>query len=222
MSGKSAPNVVWHQGVITRTDREQLNGHRGFTLWFTGFSAAGKSTLAVATENALFRNGYRTYVLDGDNIRHHLNRDLGFSAREREENIRRIAEVARLFTDCGIINLTAFISPYRQDRRMAKSLCQPGDFIEIHVDCPLAVCEQRDPKGMYKKARQGAIKEFTGINAPYEPPENPDIYLRTDLAPVSACVGQIMTYLDRHNLLSPLESPQRRDQRGPRDDKIAV
>lgn len=222
MDGERAPHVVWHQGVVSRVDREQLNGHRGFTLWFTGLSAAGKSTLAVAAEKALFNNGYRTYVLDGDNIRHHLNKDLGFSARDREENIRRIAEVARLFTDCGIINLTAFISPYRQDRLMAKQLCQPGDFIEIYVDCPLGVCEERDPKGMYKKARQGVIKEFTGINAPYEPPENPEIYLRTDLAPVAACVGQIMSYLDRHNLLSPLASSQNRENRGPRDDKIAV
>lgn len=190
------PNVVWHQSTVTRGDRERLKGHRGFTLWFTGLSAAGKSTLAVASESALFQRGCHTYILDGDNIRHGLNKNLGFSHEDRTENIRRIAEVAHLFRDCGIINLTAFISPYHQDREIARRLSNDDSFIEVFVDCPLPVCEQRDPKGMYLKARQGVIKEFTGISAPYEPPTNPEIHLRTDCMTCQDCVQIILTYLE--------------------------
>jgi adenylylsulfate kinase len=195
MVEKKATNIYWHQGTIAKPDREHLNGHRGFTIWFTGLSAAGKSTLAVATEQALYERGYHTYILDGDNIRHGLNKNLGFSPEDRTENIRRIGEVARLFTDCGIINLTAFISPYCCDRQAARALSKEGDFIEVFVNCPVEVCELRDPKGAYKKAREGAIKEFTGISAPYEAPENPEIHLCTDKMSVEECVRTILDYL---------------------------
>jgi adenylylsulfate kinase len=203
MKMKKIPSadLVWHVGMVSHLDRERINGHRGFTLWFTGLSAAGKSTLAVATEMALFRRGCRTYVLDGDNIRHGLNSNLGFSPEDRTENIRRIAEVAHLFRDCGIINLTAFISPYRMDRWLARQLSSDGSFIEIFVDCPVEVCEQRDPKGMYKMARQGIIPSFTGISAPYEAPEAPEIHLRTDISSIDACVRSILDYLEEHRYI---------------------
>ena len=190
-----ATNVFWHEGGITRADRERLKGHKSFTIWFTGLSGSGKSTLAVATEKALFESGYHTYILDGDNVRHGLNKNLGFSSRDREENIRRIGEVAKLFRDCGIINMTAFISPYRNDRQLARDLCEAGNFIEVFVDCPLEVCEKRDPKGVYQKARKGIIKEFTGISAAYEVPEQPEIHLRTDESSVEACVRKILNFL---------------------------
>ncbi len=195
MTRQKASHIHWHHGAITRSDREKLNGHRGFTIWFTGLSAAGKSTLAVAVEEALYERGCHTYILDGDNIRHGLNKNLGFSPEDREENIRRIGEVAKLFRDCGIINMTAFISPYRKDRRIARELAKEDEFIEVFVDCPVEVCEQRDPKGAYKKAREGIIKEFTGISAPYEAPQNPEIHLETDKMSVEACVQVIMNYL---------------------------
>jgi adenylylsulfate kinase len=193
-----ATHIYWHYGDVNRLDRERQNGHRGFTLWFTGLSASGKSTLAVATERALYDNGYRTYILDGDNIRHGLNTNLGFSPEDRTENIRRIGEVAKLFTDCGVINLTAFISPYRQDRDKVRSIFSDGDFIEVFVDCPLDICEQRDPKAMYKRARAGEIKQFTGIDAPYEEPLQPEIQLRTDQLSLEECVKQILSYLNEH------------------------
>ena len=194
-------NIYWHDGAITRSDREHLNGHRGFTIWFTGLSASGKSTLAVATEKTLYERGYHTYILDGDNVRHGLNKNLGFSPEDRMENIRRIGETANLFRDCGIINLTAFISPYRKDRQTARALYNDNSFIEVFVDCPLEVCEQRDPKGVYKKARQGIIKEFTGIDAPYEAPENPEVHLRTDKMSVEECVELIINYLIMHKYI---------------------
>jgi len=201
MTEQKATNIYWHQGAITRPDRERLNGHRGFTIWFTGLSASGKSTLAVAAEEALYERGFHTYILDGDNIRHGLNKNLGFSPEEREENIRRIGEVAKLFRDGGIINMTAFISPYRKDRQLARDLGGGDDFIEVFVDCSLDVCEARDPKGAYKKAREGTIKEFTGISAPYESPENPDIHLHTDRMSVEECVEVILDYLIKSNYL---------------------
>ena len=194
-------NIYWHAGAITRSDRERLNGHRGFTIWFTGLSASGKSTLAVAMEKALYERGYHTYILDGDNVRHGLNKNLGFSPEDRMENIRRIGETANLFRDCGIINLIAFISPYRKDRQTARALYNDDSFIEVFVDCPLKVCEQRDPKGVYKKARQGIIKEFTGIDAPYDAPENPEVYLRTDKMSVEECVELIINYLIGHKYI---------------------
>lgn len=195
MSLHKATNIHWHQGAIRRADRERMKGHRSFTLWFTGLSASGKSTLASAVEQALFERGVHTYILDGDNIRHGLNRNLGFSPEDREENIRRIGEVAKLLRDAGIINMTAFISPYIKDRQLARDLGIVEDFIEVFVDCPVEICEARDPKGMYKKAREGLIKEFTGVSAPYEAPENPEIRLRTDSMTVEQCVQAILDYL---------------------------
>ena len=201
MVEQKATNIYWHQGAITRADRERLNDHRGLTIWFTGLSSAGKSTLAVATEENLYERGYHTYILDGDNIRHGLNKNLGFSPEDRTENIRRISEVAKLFLDAGIINLTAFISPYRKDRQAAREISNDGSFVEVFVDCPVDVCEQRDPKGAYKKAREGIIKEFTGISAPYEAPENPEIHLRTDKISVEECVEVIIDYLIRQRFI---------------------
>ena len=201
MTEQKAKNIVWHAGTVKKEDRERSKNHRGFTIWFTGLSASGKSTLAVATEEALHQRGCHTYILDGDNIRHGLNKNLGFSPEDRTENIRRIAEVANLFCDAGIINLTAFISPYREDRQAARECGKDNIFIEVFVDCPVEVCEQRDPKGAYKKAREGIIKEFTGISAPYEPPENPEIHLRTESMSVDECVGAILNYLEEHNYI---------------------
>jgi adenylylsulfate kinase len=195
MTIQKATNIYWHKGAITRGDRERPSNHRGFTIWFTGLPSSGKSTLAVALEEALYEKGCHTYILDGDNVRHGLNKNLGFSPEDREENIRRLGEVAKLFRDAGVISMTAFISPYRRDRLQARQLSDQDDFIEVFVDCPVEVCEQRDPKGMYKKARQGAIKEFTGVSAPYEAPENPEIHLRTHKNSLSECVALILKYL---------------------------
>ena len=202
MTIQKAEHVYWHQGAITRNDRQRLNGHRGFTIWFTGLSGSGKSTLAVATEEALYERGFHTFILDGDNVRHGLNKDLGFSPADREENIRRLGEVARILRDCGLINLVAFISPYRKDRRMARSLSEDDSFVEVFVDCPAEICEKRDPKGVYQKARQGIIKSFTGISAPYEPPERPELHLRTDQLSVGECVHRIMGYLKTNQYIS--------------------
>ena len=172
-------NVVWHEATITRVQREQLNGHKSRVLWFTGLSGSGKSTLAHALEEKLYEKGFHTYVLDGDNVRHGLCGDLGFSDRERIENIRRIGEVSRLFVDAGILVLTAFISPFRDDRNKARSLLETGDFLEIYCKCSLEVCEERDVKGLYKRARSGEIKAFTGISSPYEEPVNPELVVDT-------------------------------------------
>ncbi|MCC6490387.1 MAG: adenylyl-sulfate kinase [Candidatus Hydrogenedentes bacterium] len=174
-----ATNITWHHADITKDDREKQNGHKAVVIWFTGLSGSGKSTLAHAVENALFDAGCRTFVLDGDNIRHGLNKDLGFSPEDREENIRRIGEVAHLFTQAGVIAMTAFISPYRADRDKARAIAGEGNFFEVYVKCALDVCEQRDPKGLYKKARAGQIPEFTGISAPYEEPDNAEIVVDT-------------------------------------------
>ena len=202
MIEQKATHIYWHDGSITRADRERLKGHSGLTIWFTGLSGSGKSTLAVATEEALYEQGRHTYILDGDNIRHGLNRNLGFSPDDRTENIRRISEVAKLFTDSGMINLTAFISPYISDRLIARKLIGDNSFIEVFVDCPLEICEQRDPKGSYRKAREGVIREFTGISAPYEKPENPEIHLRTDRLSVADSVQVIMNYIEQNNIIS--------------------
>ncbi len=203
MSEPVSKNIYHHHGKITRTDRERVNRHRGLTLWFTGLSGSGKSTIAVALEEALFERGCRTYILDGDNVRFGLNKDLGFSPEHRVENIRRIGEVAKLFRDGGVINLVAFISPYRADRDLARSLSTEGDFIEIYVDAVLEVCEQRDPKGLYKKARAGQIPEFTGISAPYEAPLKPEIHLRTDKATVAESVQVILGHLESKGYIAP-------------------
>jgi len=201
MAEQKATNIVWHEGAVTREDRERLNGHRGCTVWFTGLSGSGKSTIAVALEKALWDRGVRAYILDGDNIRHGLNKNLGFSPADRTENIRRIGEVAKLFTEAGTVVLTAFISPYRADRDQVRALMQPGDFVEVLVDCPLEVCEQRDVKGLYQKARAGQIPEFTGISAPYEPPLTPELVVKSGTQTVEQSVAQILTYLESKSLI---------------------
>lgn len=197
----SAPNVFRHEASVDRKRRETLNRHRGFTLWFTGLSGAGKSSVAVALEEVLHGMGCRTYILDGDNVRTGLNRDLAFSPEDRIENIRRIGEVAGLFRDAGVINLVAFISPYRRDREMARALSADGDFVEVFVDCALEVCEQRDTKGLYAKARAGAIPNFTGISAPYEAPEEAEIHLHTDQMSLEQCVDTVVDYLLAHHYI---------------------
>jgi len=189
-----ATNITWHHADVTRADREELNGHKSCVLWFTGLSGSGKSTLAHAVENALFARGFRTYVLDGDNIRHGLNKDLGFSPTDRVENIRRIGEVAKLFNDAGVVALTAFISPYREDRDKAREI-NGERFIEVYVKCDLAVCEERDPKGLYKKARAGEIKEFTGISAPYEEPEKAELIVDTSHESLEESATRVLDYL---------------------------
>lgn len=171
------PNIIWHPAAISKSDRQSLNGHKSCVLWFTGLSGSGKSVLANAVDEKLYRKGIQSYMLDGDNIRHGLNKDLGFQTGDRIENIRRIGEVAKLFVDSGQMILTAFISPFREDRDMVRALFPKGEFFEIYVKCPLHVCEQRDPKGLYKKARNGEIKHFTGIDSPYEAPLSPDFII---------------------------------------------
>ncbi len=194
-------NITWHQADITREDRERQNGHRAVTLWFTGLSGSGKSTLAHAVENALFERGCRTYVLDGDNIRHGLNKNLGFSPEDREENIRRIGEVAKLFNDAGVIALTAFISPYRADRDKARAIAAEGGFMEIYVACDLSVCEERDPKGLYKKARAGEIKEFTGISAPYEEPTAAELIVDTGKETLEESTAKVLAMLQERGVI---------------------
>ncbi|HRI37696.1 MAG TPA: adenylyl-sulfate kinase, partial [Nitrospira sp.] len=191
MSGRSShltsSDVVWHFGAVTRTLREAQNGHRGGIIWFTGLSGAGKSTLAHAVEATLYQAGCQTFVLDGDNMRHGLCGDLGFSPGDRHENIRRIGEVAKLFMEAGVIVLTAFISPYRADRARVRSMVERGDFVEIYCDASIAICESRDVKGMYKKARAGQISQFTGISSPYEVPATPELAVRTGTESLEVC-----------------------------------
>ena len=195
--------VFWQGSSVSRADREDRRGHRGCVLWFTGLSASGKSTLATQVEERLFDEGYFTYVLDGDNMRHGLCSDLGFSPEDRAENIRRVGEVAKLFAESGAIVLTAFISPYRRDRRRVRQLMtRDGDFVEIFVACPLEVCEQRDPKGLYRRARAGEIRDFTGIDAPYEAPEAAELVVETQDRGVAECVDQIIGYLRRNGYIA--------------------
>ena len=192
---KKSTNVVWHHAAIDRSMRERLNRHKSVVLWFTGLSGSGKSTLAHAVEERLHALECRTFVLDGDNIRHGLCGDLGFSDEDRVENIRRIGEVAKLFVEAGVIALTAFISPFRSDRDRVRGLVLHGDFIEIFCDAPLEVCESRDVKGLYKKARSGEIKAFTGISSPYEPPENPELVVDTGRLSLDECADKVMNLL---------------------------
>lgn len=196
MSDIKSTNIVWHAHTVTREEREQKFGHRGATIWLTGLSGCGKSTLANALDAVLIERGIRSYVLDGDNIRHGLNKDLGFSPEDRTENIRRIGQVARLFTDAGIINSTAFISPYRADRDAAREIQKDGDFIEVYVKASVEACEQRDTKGLYAKARAGQIKEFTGISAPYEEPANAEVVVDTETQSVEESLAVIVKYLE--------------------------
>ncbi len=194
---RRATHITRHEGVITRAEREALLGQRGATIWLTGLSGSGKSTLAVAAEAEIVARGKLAYVLDGDNVRHGLNSDLGFSPADRVENIRRIGEVAKLFTDCGVLVFSSFISPYRADRARARALLAPGDFFEVHVHADLATCERRDPKGLYRKARAGEIPEFTGISAPYEAPENPELRLDTAEQTVEESVARLIAQLEK-------------------------
>ena len=193
---KPAERVVWHPGQVTGAERAQLLKQRPATLWLTGLSGAGKSTIACALERRLLDIGHAAFVLDGDNVRHGLNRDLGFSPQDRAENIRRIAEVARLLNDAGLIVITAFISPYRADREMARQIIGSAEFREVHVNTPMATCEERDPKGLYKLARAGELPAFTGISAPYEPPLDPACSLDTTIQGIDACVDQLMGLLE--------------------------
>ena len=195
-------HTVWHEPTVFRQDREKLNKHKSVILWFTGLSAAGKSTLAHALEDFLHKQDIRTFVLDGDNIRKGLCKDLGFSDADREENIRRIGEVSKLLLDAGVFVMTAFISPFRKDRQIARELVAPGDFIEIYCKAPLETCEQRDPKGLYKKARAGDIPEFTGISSPYEEPENPELVIDTGTKTIDDCVSEIVGYLKQQQIFT--------------------
>ena len=195
MAIDKSSNTVWHHATVTRQRREAQNGHGAALLWFTGLSGAGKSTLAHAVEEALHQAGCRTLVLDGDNVRHGLCADLGFSEEDRTENIRRIAEMGKLLVEAGTIAMTAFISPFRDDRARARGLLPHGDFIEIYCAAPLEVCERRDVKGLYRRARAGEVKEFTGISSPYEPPLNPELVVETGTQPLEACVAQVLEFL---------------------------
>ena len=203
MTGEKSPNTVWHHATVTRNRREQQNGHRGVILWFTGLSGSGKSTLAHAVEEELHQRGCRTFVCDGDNVRHGLCGDLGFSEQDRAENIRRIGQMAKLFVEGGIVALTAFISPFRVDRQRVRMMVDnSADFIEIFCDCPLEICEQRDIKGLYQRARKGEIADFTGISSPYETPQNADLVLQTDKQNIAQCVAQVIALLESRGIFA--------------------
>jgi adenylylsulfate kinase len=191
-------NIRWHQPTVSRAMRQQKNKHQSFILWFTGFSGAGKSSLAHRVEEMLFEQGCNTFVLDGDNVRHGLCSDLGFSLDDRHENIRRIGEMSKLFMQAGVITLTAFISPFRHDRNTVRTMVEGGEFIEIFCNTSLEVCEQRDVKGLYKRARAGEVSDFTGISSPYEIPENPEIMVQTGEVGLEECANQVITYLQTH------------------------
>lgn len=194
-------NIVWHSQTLSKGDRASQKRQNPSVLWFTGLSASGKSTISNAVERKLYDLGHHTYLLDGDNVRHGLNKDLGFSDSERVENIRRIGEMAKLFADAGLIVLSAFISPFRADRQMVRDLVEEGEFIEIYMATPLSVCEQRDPKGLYKKARKGDIKNFTGIDSIYEVPKSPEITLNTAECDIEACADKVIAYLKQNHII---------------------
>src|SRR5580693_1863613 len=201
MAEQKSTNITWHAGTVTREEREKLLGQKGVTVWMTGLSASGKSTIAVILEQMLLHQKKHAYRLDGDNIRHGLNKNLGFSAEDRAENIRRIGEVSRLFTDAGVIAITSFISPYRKDRDAVRASMKPGEFIEVYVHVSLETAEKRDPKGLYKKARAGQLKGFTGIDDPYEAPEKAEITIQTESTPADAAAEQILNYLEKGGYL---------------------
>lgn len=197
-------NITWHASEVTKDERLQRNQHKSAVIWFTGLSGSGKSTISVELEKALFNHQIHTYRLDGDNVRHGLNRNLGFSPEDRKENIRRIGEVSKLMVDAGLITVTAFISPYKSDREAVRQLLDTDDFIEVYTQCSLSECENRDPKGLYKKVRNGEIAEFTGVNAPYEAPTQPEIVLDTETLSVEAAVTKIMDYLQQHQYIDSI------------------
>ena len=197
----TSTNITWHDSEVTKAERQERNGHKSVVIWFTGLSGSGKSTVSVALEKALFEQKITSYRLDGDNIRHGLNKNLGFSPEDRKENIRRIGEVGKLMVDAGAVTMTAFISPYEEDRNIVRDILEDGEFIEVYTKCSLDECEARDPKGLYKKARSGEIKEFTGINAPYEEPSNPEIIIDTEQHSVEEAVEEIVAYLKEHKYL---------------------
>jgi adenylylsulfate kinase len=196
-----ANNITWHQSTVSKRDRQLINGHKSCVLWFTGLSGSGKSTLANAVDHELYKQGISSYVLDGDNIRHGLNKDLSFGNNDRKENIRRIGEVAKLFVDSGLIVSSAFISPFREDRVLVRSMFEQQEFIEIFLNCPIQVCESRDPKGLYKMARQGEITDFTGITSPYEIPDHPEIIIETNYTSIEQSIVQILSYLKEKKIL---------------------
>lgn len=194
-------NITWHDSEVTKEERQKRNGHKSAVIWFTGLSGSGKSTVSVALEKALFNEGKQTYRLDGDNVRHGLNKNLEFSPEDRTENIRRIGEVAKLMVDAGSITVTAFISPYKQDRDNVRAILEDGEFIEVYTKCSVEECENRDPKGLYKKARSGEIPEFTGISAPYEAPDHPEIILDTEHESIDQSVDRVIQYLKQHQYI---------------------
>ena len=202
MTDTKSSNITWHEGHVAREDREKLLGQRGVTVWLTGLSGSGKSTVAVAAEKILVESGRLAYVLDGDNVRHGLNSNLGFSPEDRTENIRRIGEVAKLFTESGVVVFTSFISPYRADRDAVRAIMPEGDFIEVYIAATVDTCEGRDVKGLYAKARKGEIPEFTGISAPYEEPEKPELVLDTNSQSVEESTLQLVAYLEERGILS--------------------
>ncbi|UXV29727.1 adenylyl-sulfate kinase [Mammaliicoccus sciuri] len=197
----ASTNITWHDSEVTKAQRQERNGHKSVVIWFTGLSGSGKSTISVALEKALFEQNITSYCLDGDNIRHGLNQNLGFSPEDRKENIRRIGEVGKLMVDAGVVTMTAFISPYEEDRNTVRDILEDGEFIEVYTKCSLDECESRDPKGLYKKVRSGEIKEFTGINAPYEEPSNPEIVIDTENESVEESVEKIVAYLKENQYL---------------------
>jgi adenylylsulfate kinase len=194
-------HVIWHETLVNKQDRNRINKHKSGLVWFTGLSAAGKSTIAHYLEKDLFDRGIRAYVLDGDNIRHGINANLGFSREDRKENLRRIAELSRLFVDAGVVVLAAFVSPYREDRAFVREIVGNKSFFEVYVKCPVEVCEQRDPKGQYKKARAGIIKGYTGVDAPYEVPESADLVIDTVELDVESSVNKVLEFLDERKFL---------------------
>lgn len=194
-------NITWHDAGITKEERREQNNHHSFVLWFTGLSGSGKSTVANAVAKALFDKNIRNYVLDGDNVRFGLNKNLGFSAEDRTENIRRIGEVSKLFVDSGQVVLTAFISPFQEDRAQVREILEGNEFLEVYVECPLEECEKRDPKGLYKKARSGEIRDFTGIDSPYESPANPELTINTSTQSVEECVQTVIEYLSNRKFI---------------------
>jgi adenylylsulfate kinase len=197
----SGKNIVWHEGKVSKLHRQNMNRHKSAILWFTGLSGSGKSTISVELEKTLYEMGMHTFRLDGDNIRHGLNSDLGFSEKDRNENIRRVGEVSKLMVDAGLMTLTAFISPYKKDREFVRSLMEDGEFIEIYVHASVEACENRDPKGLYKKARDGKIKGFTGIDSPYEVPVDAELFINTESLTINESVLKIVSYLKEHHYL---------------------